>query len=295
MDVLRRLDLYVITNKTNPMNKIIVPVDFSEHSEFALEAAAGLAQKFKSEIIVLHMLELSNAVISSSTEALSQEAVFYLKLAEQKFEAFLDKPYLHDIKLTPIVKHFKVWKEVNDVANEHNANLIVMGSQGTSGIKEVLIGSNTEKVVRHADIPVLVIKHNPILLDFENAVFACDFSDEAIAPYLKARTTFDKIGAKMFMVYVNSPDGNFRSTPEIDKRIANFLKKADGDLKNLENVNVVCDYSIEKGILNFANVIGADLVAVATHGRKGLSHFFEGSVSEDIANHSTLPVMTFKI
>lgn len=277
------------------MKKIIVPIDFSEHSEFALEAAASLAQKFGSELIVLHMLELSNAVISSASDTLSQEAVFYLKMAEQKFESFLDKPYLKDIKVTPIVKHFKVWSEVNDVADEHNANLIIMGSQGASGIKEVLIGSNTEKVVRHSDVPVLVIKHNPILLDFENVVFACDFSEEAVEPYLSAKTTFNKLGAKMHLVYVNSPDGNFKSSSEIDKKVADFLKRADGNVDNLKTVNVVSDYSIEKGILNFANVIGADLIAVATHGRKGLSHFFEGSVSEDIANHSTLPVMTFKI
>jgi nucleotide-binding universal stress UspA family protein len=193
------------------------------------------------------------------------------------------------------VKHFKVFSEVNDVANEHDANLIVMGSHGASGVKEVLVGSNTEKVVRHADIPVLVIKHNPILLDFENGVFASDFSDEAITPYLNAKVTFEKLGVNMHLVYVNSPDGNFRSSTEIDKKVSLFLKKADGSLDNLTKVHIVCDYSIEKGILNYANVIGADLIAVATHGRKGLAHFFEGSISEDIANHSTLPVMTFKI
>lgn len=277
------------------MKKIIVPVDFSEHSEFALEAAAGLAQKFGSELIVLHMLELSNAIISSANEALNQEALFYLKLAEQKFETFLNKPYLEGLKVTPIIKHFKVWSEVNDVATEHKAELIVMGSHGASGIKEVLVGSNTQKVVRHAEIPVLVIKHNPILLDFENAVFASDFSEEVVAPYLRAKTMFEDLGAKMHLVYVNSPDGNFRSSSEIDKRVADFLKKAEGDLDNLNNINMVSDYSIEKGILNFANVIGADLIAVATHGRKGLAYFLEGSVSEDVANHSTLPVMTFKI
>ncbi|MBF8149378.1 universal stress protein [Winogradskyella sp. F6397] len=277
------------------MKKIIVPVDFSEHSEFALEAAAGLAQKFESELIVLHMLELSNAVISSASEALNQEAIFYLKLAEQKFESFLDKPYLKDVNVIPIVKHFKVWSEINKVAEEQNADLIVMGSQGASGIKEVLIGSNTQKVVRFSDIPVLVIKHNPILLDFENGVFASDFTEEAIPPYLKAKETFKALGISMHLVYVNSPDGNFRSSSEIDKRVSHFLEKADGDLRHLEDINIVSDYSIEAGILNFANVIGADLIAVATHGRKGLSNFFEGSVSEDIANHSTLPVMTFKI
>lgn len=277
------------------MKRIIVPIDFSEHSEYALEAASNLARKYGSELIVLHMLELSNAIITAGNDSLNEEAVFYLKLAEQKFETFLDKTYLEGIDVTPIVKHFKVWNEVNDVANELDATLIVMGSHGSSGIKEVLIGSNTEKVVRHSDIPVLVIKHNPILFDFENGVFASDFSDDSVAPYLKARTTFDKLGAKMHLVYVNSPNGNFRSSSEIDKRVANFLKKADGDLEKLSTVNVVSDYSIEKGILNFANVIGADVIAVATHGRKGLAHFFEGSISEDIANHSTLPVMTFKI
>ncbi|MCA0132157.1 universal stress protein [Winogradskyella alexanderae] len=277
------------------MKRIIVPIDFSEQSEFALEAAANLAQKYGSELIVLHMLELSSAILTSNGAAINDEAVFYLKLAEQKFDAFLDKPYLEGIKVTPIVKHFKVFSEVNDIANEHQANLIVMGSHGASGVKEVLVGSNTEKVVRHSDIPVLVIKHNPILLDFENGVFASDFSEDAIKPYLNARRTFAKLGAKMHLVYVNSPDGNFRSSSEIDKSVSLFLKKADGDLDNLGNVHIVSDYSVEKGILNFANMIGADLIAVATHGRKGLAHFFEGSISEDIANHSTLPVMTFKI
>ncbi|WP_299365621.1 universal stress protein [Winogradskyella sp.] len=277
------------------MKKIIVPIDFSEHSEFALEAAANLAQKYGSELFVLHMLELSNAILVSDENSINEEAVFYLKLAEQKFEAFLNKPYLDGIKITPIVKHFKVWSEVNEVANKYDANLIVMGSHGASGVKEVLVGSNTEKVVRHADVPVLVIKHNPILLDFENGVFASDFSEEAITPYLNARVTFKKLGAKMHLVYVNAPDGNFKSSTEIDKRVSLFLKKADGDLDNLDSVHIVSDYSIEKGILNFANNIGADLIAVATHGRKGLAHFFEGSISEDIANHSTLPVMTFKI
>lgn len=277
------------------MKKIIVPIDFSEYSEFALKAAASIAKKYDSELFVLHMLELSNAILTSENDSLNEEAVFYLKLAEKKFDDFLDKPYLQGLEITPIVKRFKVWSEVNDVASEHNADLIVMGSHGASGMKEVLVGSNTEKVVRHSDIPVLVIKHNPILLDFENGVFAIDFSDDAVAPYLKAKSTFNKLGAKMHLVYVNSPDGNFRSSPEIDKRVADFLKKADGNLENLSSVSVVSDYSIEKGIFNFANVIGADFIAVATHGRKGLAHFFEGSISEDIANHSTLPVITFKI
>jgi nucleotide-binding universal stress UspA family protein len=277
------------------MKKIIVPIDFSEYSENALETAAVLARKYNAEILALHMLELSNAVLTSTSDQKDVEALFYMKLAEKKFKNFLEKDYLKDIKVTPIVKHFKVFSEVNEVAKENDANLVVMGSHGVSGLKEVLIGSNTEKVVRHSDIPVLVVKHNPILTDFESVVFACDFSEDAIKPYINAAKMFEAINAKMHLLYVNVPDSGFRSSAEMEKLVANFLKRADGNLDRMKNVTYVSDYTIEEGILNFSNVLGADLIAIATHGRTGLAHFFEGSISEDIANHSTLPVMTFKI
>ncbi|MDU8886495.1 universal stress protein [Yeosuana sp. MJ-SS3] len=277
------------------MKKIIVPIDFSEYSENALETAAVLARKYNAEILALHMLELSNAVLTSTSDQKDVEALFYMKLAEKKFKNFLEKDYLNDINVTPIVKHFKVFSEVNEVAKENEANLVVMGSHGVSGLKEVLIGSNTEKVVRHSDIPVLVVKHNPILTDFESVVFACDFSEDAIKPYINAAKMFEAINAKMHLLYVNVPDSGFRSSAEMEKLVANFLKRADGNLDRMKNVTYVSDYTIEEGILNFSNVLGADLIAIATHGRTGLAHFFEGSISEDIANHSTLPVMTFKI
>lgn len=277
------------------MKKILVPIDFSEHSEYALETAATIAKKHGSEIFVLHMLELSNAIYTASSDSLNEEAVFYLKLAEKKMHTFLDRNFLEGIAVTPIVKHFKVFKEINDVIDAHDINLVVMGSHGASGVKEVIVGSNAEKVVRYAEVPVLIVKHNPILLEFDTAIFASDFSDEAIEAYLKAKSTFNKLNSEMHILYVNTPDNGFKSSTEIDILMTKFLKKADGNLENLTNVHVVSDYSVERGILNFGNNIGADLVAVATHGRRGLSHFFEGSISEDIANHSTLPVMTFKM
>lgn len=277
------------------MKKIIVPVDFSKHSEYALEAAAMLARKNGAEILALHMLELSNAVISEDDNSKQAETVFYLKLAKQKFSEFLSKPYLKDVSVTPIVKHFKVFSEINDVAQDHSVDMIVMGSHGSSGIKEVFIGSNTEKVVRHAEIPVLVIKNRPESTDFKNVVFACDFSREAIRPYINASKVFQELGANLHLVYVNLPGTSFQSSSEMEMKVVDFLNVADGNVDNIEKVHYVNDYSIEKGVLNFANLFGADLIAVATHGRTGLAHFFEGSISEDIANHASLPVMTFKI
>lgn len=277
------------------MKKIIVPIDFSKYSEYALEAASVLARKHNAQLLVLHMLEISDSVLNNTDDEQREKAVFFLRLAEQKFDTFLDKSYLKDIDIVPIVKHFKVFSEVSQVAEEHSADLIVMGSKGTSGLAEIFVGSNTEKVVRYSNIPVLVIKSKPENEDFKTVVFASNFSKEAIKPYINASRMFEILGSDMKLLFVNVPGEQFKSTDEMEKTMTDFLSNADGNLNRMNMVNYVADTSVEKGILKFANKIDADLIAIATHGRTGLAHFFEGSISEDIANHSNLPVMTFKI
>ena len=277
------------------MKRIIVPVDFSEQSEFALKAAALIASRHDSELIVLHMLELSDAILTKNDDVQSQKMIFFMKLAEQRFKEFLDKPYLQGVKVTPAVKHFKVFSEVNDVAQKHDADLIVMGSHGASGLKEFFIGSNTERVVRNSDIPVLVIKNEHKALPFSTVVFATDFDIEDVDAYRKARAFFDKYETRMVLLYVNLPNENFRSSQEVESMIAAFLQEADGNLDNSENVAYQADYTVEQGVLHFANKIGANAIAISTHGRKGISHFFAGSIGEDIANHADMPVITFKI
>ncbi|MDO5974229.1 universal stress protein [Flavivirga jejuensis] len=276
------------------MKKIIVPVDFSEHSEYALNTAAKLAKENDAELIALHMLEMSEVMLTTSGEQ-PQKIIYFLKLAEQRFEDFLKKDYLKGIKVTPIVKHFKVFSEVNEIAKKYDADLIVMGSHGASGAKEFFIGSNTERVVRNAEIPVLVVKNNVSQVNFEVVAYACDFSEESIKAYLKAVKIFDKMDSKLYLVYVNLPNDKFKNSLEIERLAVNFFTKADGNLDRMNDVYYTSDYTVEDGILNSSIKIGADLIAIPTHGRKGMAHFFQGSVGEDVANHSTLPVITFKI
>ncbi|MFH6602528.1 universal stress protein [Maribacter algicola] len=273
------------------MKKIIVPLDFSEQSEYALKVAASLAKKHGSEILALHMLELNQAMISSSEGFHPEQTVFLIKLAEKRFNKFLDKPYLKGIQLTPIIKHFKVFSEVNEVAKEHNAELIVMGSHGTDGLKEIFVGSNAERVVRNADIPVLVIKKEIKDFKVDRFVFASDFKEENLLAFQKAKAFADMLSADLDMVYVNTPGDSFLSTADTYERINQFLAKANVGIE----VSIYNDYSVERGILNYSENSGADAIGIPTHGRKGLSHFFMGSIGEDIANHSDLPVVTFKI
>ncbi len=276
------------------MKKIIVPIDFSEHSEYALKVAAQLAKKNDAELLVLHMLEMPDMLLTAEGEE-PQKVIYFLKLAEQQFETFLEKDYLKGIKVTPIVKHFKVFSEVNEVAKKYDADFVIMGSHGASGFKEFFVGSNTERVVRNADIPVLVVKDDLVNTNFDVVVFACDFEEESVEAYLKATKLFYNMGSKMYLVHVNLPNEHFNSSLEIENKVVNFFTKAACNLNKMDDINYVSDYSVEAGILNFSMKIGADLIAVPTHGRKGLAHFLQGSIGEDVANHASLPVITFKI
>ncbi|MBQ4819672.1 universal stress protein [Aquimarina sp. MMG016] len=279
------------------MKKILVPVDFSENSEYALQAAAKIAKQQNAEIVVLHMLGLSESILTKDEGQEAAEALYYMKLAEKRFGTFLDKDYLKGIKVSETVQNYKIFSEINDVANEHDIDLIVMGSHGVSGlIEEVFIGSNTEKVVRTSDIPVLVIKNQLEDFKIKEVVFACDFKIENIRPYHNAMKLFEVFDANVHLLYVNLPGDRFRNTKQMEERVKEFLFKADsGNLGMHDRVVYYNDYTVESGVFNYSNEIDADLIAIPTHGRRGLAHFFSGSIGEDIANHANKPVITFKI
>lgn len=138
--------------------KILVPVDFSEHSEYALEVASKIAKQHGAGIILFHMLGLSDSVLANSEIAEEAEAKYYLKLAKEKIKEYTEKEYLKNVSVETIIQNYKDFEEVNAVAQEQHCDLVVMGSHGTSGFSELFVGSNTEKVVRTSDIPVIVIK-----------------------------------------------------------------------------------------------------------------------------------------
>ncbi|SDQ24421.1 universal stress protein [Flagellimonas zhangzhouensis] len=273
------------------MKSIIVPVDFSNQSEKALKVAASLAKKNGAKLLVLHMLELSPAIMGESGYISQEQVVHLIKLGEKRFEDFLNKPYLKDIELVPVIKHYKVFSEVNEVAEKHKVDLIVMGSNGADGLQEIFIGSNTERVVRTSDVPVLVIKGDCEDFNPEHFVFACDFEEESVPALQKAKEMSDLLGSKLHLVYINTPGDEFLSTADAYDKISKFLNAAGIGME----VEVYNDYTVEKGVLNFSEKIAADLIGIPTHGRRGLSHFFMGSIGEDIANHSQAPVITFKI
>ena len=275
------------------MKKIIIPVDFSEFSEYALKAAVQLAKKHQSEIILVHMLEMPLGYSNHDSDY-GKTLVFMIKHAEKKMEAFTNQSYLKDIKINVIIKHFTVFPEIGDLAIDQDASLIVMGSHG-SGHHSSFLGSNTEKVVRNSKIPVLIVKEELKTVDFKNVVFVSDFKMESINAYLKAQEFFKLIHVKPTLLFINKPDGGFVSTAEMKYRFENFLMKADGNLDNLEYFANYDDYSVIQGVKYYADENNIDLITIPTHGKSSISKFFNQSVSLDIANKSSYPVLTVMI
>ncbi|WP_406685046.1 universal stress protein [Seonamhaeicola sp. MEBiC1930] len=274
------------------MKKILVPTDFSDQSENALKVAVQLARKFKSEIFLLHMLEIPlHKVDPLSSYNDLPEALYFMKLAHQKFEKLLKKDFLKDLIIHELVDFHEIFKGIYQTCEKHKIDLIVMGSHGVSGFRELLIGSNTEKVVRTSEVPVLVIKKEHQNFNVENFVFASDFKEESKVPFLKALKFASLFKTEIHLLMVVTAN-KFITTTEAKKRIQNFLDAVTPIFCTLHIYN---DDTIEKGIMNFSQSISADLIAMSTHGRQGISHFFNGSISEDLVNHARRPVITFRI
>lgn len=277
------------------MHTILVPVDFSEHSESALKAAADIAQKKGSELYVLHVIEVGEPIMGTGEIQVDDaNLLFFSQLAKKKLSSFLDKEYLEGIKITNIIELGPTYHSITRNIEKFNVNLIVMGSKGASGLEGFLIGSNTEKVVRNSSVPVLVIKNKMMDVHFQKIVFVCDFDEENKSAFKKAQNFAEDFKAELILMYVNTKGDGFENKEKINTKIADFLKNT-ASAYRFDEVLVFNDDSVEHGILNGANSIKADLIAMPTHGRKGLAHFFNGSIAEDVVNHSKIPVITFKI
>ncbi len=276
------------------MKRILVPVDFSKEAEYAAKVAASIAKRTDSEIILLHMLELPVNIIDPaeiSSINTGPQALFYMKQAHEKFDNFIQKPFFKGIKVVESIQFSMAFAGIIDESKKHKIDLIVMGSQGASGLQEMFIGSNTEKVVRRSTVPVLVVKSNGVEFDIKNIVFASDFKKESKKTFPKVMEFANLFGAKFHFLYVNTIH-NFNTTKVIQERMDNFIK--DFDLKDYKTV-IYNDISIENGILSYSNDAQADLIALNTHGRSGLSQLFNGSIGAELTNHALKPVITFKL
>jgi nucleotide-binding universal stress UspA family protein len=275
------------------MKRILVPIDFSEQAEHAMKTAAQIARNSGGKIFLLHMLNLPSNTddMDPHGDASSPAKVLYLEKIHERFEEFMQEDYLEGLEVKEEVRFHKTFSGIINYSHELNCDLIIMGSHGATGLKEMFIGSNTEKVVRNSDIPVLVVKKGIEIQQFKKIVFASDFTDEVIPSFSRFLSFAEKFNAEVDLLFVNTVH-NFEPTRDTKPRMEDFVKQFKMPKYTMTIYN---DTSVERGILNFSKEINADMIALNTHQRKGISSMFNDNISEDLVNHALKPVITFKI
>ncbi len=280
------------------MKKILVPTDFSKTSLIAVDVAFDIAKKDGADIILLNVVEEATSdsyrISGEWQKANWEDRIFTYRLlekAKKQLEKLVMEPRFNAVKITGELRLGNPFHGMNAIIIDRKVDLIVMGTKGHTKMEEMIIGTNTEKVVRRSHCPVLTVHKRPSSSDFKNIVYATSMAnDEEVFSRIVKRTQ-QLYNSTIHLVRINTP-ANFQRDREVKGYMEKFAKKL--LLKNY-TINVYNDISEEEGIINFADSINADLIAMATHGRTGLAHMMAGSVAENVVGHSGRPVLTFVV
>ncbi len=281
------------------MKKILVPTDFSEQALSALHLAVEIAYQTEAELTLLHVVEIpgqqsfSTMGDTAATYGDGMEGVFVMKMLERgkkKLQELAESELLSSVKTKVELKAGNAYYNISSIVNELDPDLIVMGTSGSTGAEEILIGSNAEKVVRNAKCPVLTLKEKISIANIDNILFASSLKDNDKVLITKLKQIAEISHAKIHLLKVNTPN-SFESTSTTLKKMGEYLSNYGLEAEK----HVYNGINEEEGILEFAKENKIDLIAMGTHGRKGLMHLLSGSIAEDVVNHSKRPVLTLKI
>ena len=272
------------------MKTILVPTDLSPLADGALQVAANLARTYGARILLVHYLPFSIAPLSADADVIAIASYLNEEEAEATsgLQQAADNPLYHGIDITPITCRDQ--NGLYATMTERGADLIVLGTHGTSGWDEWLFGSNAEHIVRAAHCPVLVVKQAIKNFAPKNAVAAIDMDDalrQQWPPY-----PFDAGGNRLKQfVYVSTPNDMLAA-----EGVHAWMDELAGE-KGLTDyeLHIRQARTVEVGILNYARERQADLIIVYTYGHTGLRHLLQGSVAEDVLNHAPVPVLILQL
>ncbi len=269
------------------MKRILVPTDFSDTAYAAAEVAANIAKRTNARVYLLHVV---NLLEYGDEEEISKQ-LFVMKLVRKRMEEMVSQPFFKDVNVVEALQFDLIHENISKLAIKHEIDLIVMGSHGASGIKEIIFGSNAQKILRRSKCPVLTIKKVPENLDFKNIVFASNFHPEVETAFLAVQRFAELYGAKLHLLRICTI-AEFETTKVCREKMHSL---AQGTNCSDYTVNVYNNHSLESGIREFTEAIDADIAAIATHGRDGLFHILMGSRTEELVNHERIPIFSVAI
>ncbi len=287
------------------MKKIIVPTDFSEQAQHALDLASEIAVITGAKIVLMHVIEYAKkqttflgssalTTMGSLSTGVEMDDVYFIQLFKRRkaqLAEILSDPSYANIDIIDKILLGTPYHAIEEEITESDADFIIMGTTGVNDWEESLIGSTAEKVVRHASCPVLTLRKKVKLMDIDRIVFASDFKELKPA-YIHIVKSIQKLfEAELHMVFINTP-GRFNNEREIINNLKNFANENDLDH---HKIHVYSHQHEEEGIVWFTEDFKMDMVMMATYGRAGFSRLFDHSIAEDVVNFSKKPVVTFNL
>ena len=275
------------------MKKLLIPIDFSDTSEAAIHFGLQLAEKCGYEILLHHSVDFLHTYESMYMDAPHSQS--FTEQVIDDMEVQLENTYRRCRKDgLPITKHLTTGSLVQDIrslAKEEDVDLIIMGTKGASGLKEFFIGSNTEKIVRLLDCPVISVPGKSNISDIRRILVPVDL--EEIRPsFLNEISKLQQLfSASIEFVWVKTPH-YVENTDLVEEEFNNLLNEYKIASSSF---TIVRDVFPQDGLLNYARENASDMIAMVTHSRRGLAHWFSGSLTEDVMNHSKVPLWSFKM
>lgn len=273
------------------MKRILVPCDFSSPAREAYKLAANIAAKNNGEVLLLHVINIP-VVYDPGLGGLPYTDPTLLEDLEaagiKNFETLLADETMPAIRSSYHITNGDILSSILEYSEDKRIDLIVMGTSGSSGLAEIFIGSNTEKVVRHAQVPVLAVRQAPAIDTIKNILLPSTLSPEHATFMNKVKEVQAFFQATLHVLLINTPS-RFRNHAEANKALEAFATRY--QLKNY--TTHLSNYSSEAdGIIDYANEEQVDLVLMGTHARTGLAHVFNGSITESVVNRIQYPVWT---
>ncbi|QQS27730.1 MAG: universal stress protein [Sphingobacteriales bacterium] len=276
------------------MKKIFLPTDFSDIANNSAHLAAYIARKSGSSIFLFHIMSIPLDWDHLSVEQEKQYPEFKAMIANTKKQ-------LSDYASSDFLKGIKVDWEVfiNDTldnivnhADSVQSDMIVMGTHGSKGFNELVLGSNTQKIVRLAKMPVLTVNKFPRHYQLNDIALFSDFNnaDEYQRLLDRSLELANIFGSTIHLVKVLTPADDLLDFEVVGLEGYRSNKKIKKEVVRIDYLRPV-----EEGIFNYIDTHKVDLIVMGTHGRTGLARLIMGSVAEIIVNHSPVPVLTYKV
>ena len=289
---------------------IVVPIDFSQTSIKALDYAIALAGEFGSQIHLIHVLESPSVFNSTSQPSYAIWDKEAKKSATARLAELVDEKVDEWTTVNSEVRSGRAYKTICEAAREEKADLIVIGTHGFTGLKHLLLGSTAERVIRHTPCSVLTVRTQQVrnakpVVKPKKILVPTDFSKPAEEALQSAVALAKHYQAQLHLRYVVPVHYGAGENNQIDYRWLEVdemeagQKKLAALSKTLLAKKISVKTEIRRGrpsleITEAAEKLGADLIALSTHGRTGWQHALLGSTTEEVVSHSLCPVLVVR-